>query len=127
MNQLIPVAMNEPGHYQMFSKMVFWTEGLLYDTLLTILLGFTVYFMAVKMGLIDKSDKKMAQSSPLLKRVSCLSIDSLYCYSAILTRNSCQKLNKIYSRDFNMHLSWIALTVIILFFILIIILKSPLN
>ena len=127
MNQLIPLAMNEPGHYQMFSKMVFWTEGLLYDTLLTILLGFTVYFMAVKMGLIDKSDKKMAQSSPLLKRVSCLSIDSLYCYSAILTRNSCQKLNKIYSRDFNMHLSWIALTVIILFFILIIILKSPLN
>jgi len=127
MNQLIPVAMNESGHYQMFSNLVFWTEGLLYDTLLTILLGFTVYFMAVKMGLIDKGDKTMAQSSPLLKRVSCLSIDSLYCYSAILTRNSCQKLNKIYSRDFNMHLSWIALTVIILFIILIIILKSPLN
>lgn len=127
MNQLIPVAMNEPIHYQVFSNVVFWTEGLLYDTLLTILLGFTVYFIAVKMGLIDKADKSMAQSSPLVKWVSCLSIDSLYCYSALLTRNSCQKLNKIYSRDFNMHLSWIALTIIILFIILFIILKFPLN
>jgi len=127
MNQLMPVAMNKPVHYQMFSNVVFWTEGLLVDTLLTILFGFTVYFIAVKMGLIAKGDKSSAQSIPLLKRASCLSIDSLYRYSAILTRNSCQKLNKIYSRDFNMHLSWIALTVIILFIILFIILKFPLN
>jgi len=127
MNQLMPVAMNEPVHYQMSSNVVFWTEGLLVDTLFTILLGFTVYFIAMKMGLIDKADKSSVQSIPLLKRESCLSIDSLYCYFAILTRNSCQKLNKIYSRDFNIHLSWIALTIIILFIILLIFLKIPLN
>ncbi len=117
-NQLIPVAMNEPGHYQMFSNVIFWTEGLLYDTLLTILLGFTVYVIALKTGLIGKEEKPMVHKSLLLKRVRCLSTDHLYCHLALSVQNVCHKLNKIYSRDFNMHLSWIALTLIILFIIL---------
>jgi len=118
MNQLMPVAMNEPGHYQMFSNVVFWTEGLLYDTLLTILLGFTVYIIALKIGLIGKEEKPMVHKNLLLRKASCLSTDYLYCQAALSVQNSCHKLNKIYSRDFNIHLSWIALTIIILFIIL---------
>jgi len=118
LNHLIPVAINEPNQFGMFQNITFWTGEILYDTMLTIILGLTVYAVAVKVGLIGKEEKTKDRKSLVAKPSSCLSMNSFYCYFAVLVENSCHRLNRIYSRDLNMHLSWIALTLVFLYSIL---------
>ncbi len=119
LSHLIPVAINKPNQLGMFPNITFWTGGILYDTILTVILGLTVYAVAVKVELIGKEEKIRGYKGLMMaKPLSCLSMNSFYCYLAVLVESSCQKLNKTYSRDLNMHLSWIALVLVVLYLIL---------
>lgn len=117
MNNLIPLALNKPASYQMFGDVVFWTERQFFDALLTIVLGLIVYFTAHKIGFIGKDNQSIIYDSSLVKLFNCVSADSFYCDSASIVEKICQKLNRLHSRDLNMHLSWIPLTLLIVYLI----------
>jgi len=51
----------------------------------------------------------------MAKLVKYLSVDRIYCNTAILVNKLCKKLESIYPRDLNVHLSWVILTLIVLF------------
>jgi len=118
-NSFMPIAVNEIIFFQDSLNISFWSEkGVFIDTMLTVLLGFLIYYLSLKAGLIRREDKKQIMNIPLAKDISCASVDSLYCHLAKIVFNSCQRLNKAHSRDLNLHLSWIPLTFIILYLVL---------
>lgn len=118
-NELLPFAINENFHYHARLTILFWTKGIWLDTILTILLGWIFYLFTSRIGLMREEDKIITPYQSLAKRISFLSVDSLYCFLAIIVQSFCQRVNKNYSRDLNMHLSWIPLTLVILYFILV--------
>ncbi len=118
MEAIITVTIIQPEQLLFLSNIKFWNIGMVNDSLVTIVLGTTFYSIALKFGLFSKKGKINRYSGKTAKGLDCLSINSFYCYLATLLENSCQKLNKIHSRDPNMHLSWIVLTIVILYLIL---------
>jgi len=96
----------------------FWTQRTFLDALFIITLGFVAYIAASKLGLISREKKEFGMGSFMTKLIKYLSIDRIYCNIAILIDKLCKKLDSIHSRDLNVHISWVALTLIILFVIL---------
>jgi len=93
----------------------FWTQRTFLDALFIITSGFVVYIVASKLGLIGRKKKEFKIGSFMAKLVKHLSVDRIYCNIAILIDKLCKKLNSIHSRDLNVHISWVVLTLIILF------------
>ena len=96
----------------------FWTQRTFLDALFIITLGFVAYIAASKLGLISREKKEFGMGSFMTKLIKYLSIDRIYCNIAILIDKLCKKLDRIHSRDLNVHISWVVLTLIILFVIL---------
>jgi len=96
-------------------KIEFWTQGMVMDSLLTIILGFVAYIMALKLGLIGREKKEFKMGSPMLKLSKYFSMDRIYCSIARLIDKLCVKLDSIQPRNLNIHLSWVILTLIALF------------
>jgi len=93
----------------------FWTRGTVLDALFIITLGFVAYIAASKLGLIGRKKKEFEIGSFTAKLVKYLSVDRIYCNVAILIGKLCKKLDRVYPRDLNIHLSWVLLTLIALF------------
>ena len=93
----------------------FWTQGTVLDALFIIILGFIAYFTASKLGLIGREKKEFEMGSFMAKLVKHLSVDRIYCSIAILVGKLCKKLDSVHPRDLNIHLSWVILTLIVLF------------
>ena len=102
-------------HSQSVSKVEFWTQGAALNSLLIIILGFIVYIVASKLGLIGREKKEFKMGSFMTKLIKYLSVDRSYCNIATLIDKLCKKLDSIQPRDLNIHLSWIILTLIALF------------
>ncbi len=102
-------------HSQSVSKVEFWTQGAALDSLLIIILGFIVYIVASKLGLIGREKKEFKMGSFMAKLIKYLSVDRIYCNIVTLIDKLCKKLDSIQPRDLNIHLSWIILTLIALF------------
>ncbi|MCJ7688989.1 MAG: hypothetical protein MUO60_06695 [Clostridiaceae bacterium] len=102
-------------HSQSVSKVEFWTQGAALNSLLIIILGFIVYIVASKLGLIGREKKEFKMGSFMTKLIKYLSVDRIYCNIATLIDKLCKKLDSIQPRDLNIHLSWIILTLIALF------------
>jgi multicomponent Na+:H+ antiporter subunit D len=96
-------------------KIEFWTQGTVLDALFIITLGFVTYIAASKLGLIGREKKEFEMGSFMAKLVKYLSVDRIYCNIAILVGKLCKKLDSVYPRDLNVHLSWVMLTLIALF------------
>ena len=96
----------------------FWTQGTVLDALFIIILGFIAYFTASKLGLIGREKKEFEMGSFMAKLVKYLSVDRIYCNIAILIDKLCKKLDSVHPRDLNVHISWVILTLIVLFAIL---------
>jgi len=96
----------------------FWTQGTVLDALFIIILGFIVYITASKLGLIGREKKEFEMGSFMAKLVKYLSVDRIYCNIAILIDKLCKKLDSVHPRDLNVHISWVILTLIVLFAIL---------
>jgi len=99
-------------------RIEFWTQSTIMDSLFIITLGFVVYIMALKLGLIGRKKKEFEMGGFTAKLIKYLSVDRIYCSIAILIYKLCKKLDSIQPRDLNIHLSWVILTLIILFVIL---------
>jgi len=102
-------------HSQSVSKVEFWTQGAALNCLLIIILGFIVYIVASKLGLIGREKKEFKMGSFMAKLIKYLSVDRIYCNIVTLIDKLCKKLDSIQPRDLNIHLSWIILTLIALF------------
>jgi len=102
-------------HSQSVSKVEFWTQGAALNSLLIIILGFIVYIVASKLGLIGREKKEFKMGSFMAKLIKYLSVDRIYCNIVTLIDKLCKKLDSIQPRDLNIHLSWIILTLIALF------------
>ncbi|MGB6607213.1 MAG: proton-conducting transporter membrane subunit [Atribacterota bacterium] len=102
-------------HSQSVSKVEFWTQGAALDSLLIIILGFIVYIVASKLGLIGREKKEFKMGSFMAKLIKYLSVDRIYCNIVTLIDKLCKKLDSIQPRDLNIHLSWIILSLIALF------------
>jgi proton-translocating NADH-quinone oxidoreductase chain M len=96
----------------------FWTQRTFLDALFITTLGFVSYIAASKLGLISREKKEFGMGSFMTKLIKYLSIARIYCNIAILIDKLCKKLDSIHSRDLNVHISWVVLTLIILFVIL---------
>ncbi len=96
-------------------KIEFWSQGTVLDALFIIALGFVAYIAASKLGLIGREKKKFEMGSFMAKLAKYLSMDRIYCNIAILIDKLCKKLDSVHSRDLNVHLSWVILTLIALF------------
>ena len=105
-------------HSQLVLKVEFWTQGAALNSLLIITLGFIVYIVASKLGLIGRKKREFEISSFVAKLLKHLSVDRIYCNIAILVKKLCSKLESIQPRDLNIRLSWVILTLIALFAIL---------
>jgi len=102
-------------HSQLVLKVEFWTQGAALNSLLIITLGFIVYIVASKLGLIGRKKREFEISSFMVKLVKYLSVDRIYCDIAILVNKLCKKFDSVYPRDLNVRLSWVILTLIALF------------
>ena len=105
-------------HSRSVSKVEFWTQGAALNSLLITTLGFIVYIVASKLGLIGRKKREFEIGSFMVKLLKYLSVDRIYFNIAILIDKLCKKLDSIQSRDLNIHLSWVILTLIALFVIL---------
>lgn len=99
-------------------KIEFWTQGTALDAFFIITLGFVAYIAVSKLGLISREKKEFEMGSFMTKLIKYLSIDRIYCNITILIDKLCKKLDSIHSRDLNVHISWVILTLITLFVIL---------
>jgi len=97
------------------SKVEFWTQGVALNCLLITSLGFIAYITASKLGLIGREKKEFEIGSFMAKLVKYLSVDRIYCNTAILIGKLCKKLDRVHPRDLNVHISWVILTLIALF------------
>ena len=102
-------------HSRSVSKVEFWTQGAALNSLLITTLGFIVYIVASKLGLIGRKKREFEIDSFMVKLLKYLSVDRIYFNIAILIDKLCKKLDSIQSRDLNIHLSWVILTLIALF------------
>jgi multicomponent Na+:H+ antiporter subunit D len=102
-------------HSRSVSKVEFWTQSAALNSLLIITLGFIVYVIALKLGLMGRKKREFEIGSFMAKLVKYLSLDRIYCNTAILVNKLCKKLESVYPRDLNVHLSWVILTLIALF------------
>ena len=102
-------------HSRSVSKVEFWTQGAALNSLLITTLGFIVYIVASKLGLIGRKKREFEIGSFMVKLLKYLSVDRIYFNIAILIDKLCKKLDSIQSRDLNIHLSWVILTLIALF------------
>jgi len=96
-------------------KIEFWTQGAILDALFIITLGFVAYIVASKLGLIGRKKKEFKVGSFMAKLNKHLSVDRIYYSIAKLIDELSKKLDSIQPRDLNIHLSWVILTLIILF------------
>jgi len=115
MDRFITFTISGLVHSRSVSKVEFWTQGAALKSLLIITLGFVVYIVASKLGLMGRKKREVEISSFITKLVKYLSVDRIYCNIAILIDKLCKKLESVYPRDLNVHLSWIFLTLIALF------------
>jgi len=102
-------------HSRLVSNVEFWTQGVALNSLLIIILGFIVYIVASKLGLIGRKKREFEIDSFMAKFIKHLSVDRIYCNIAILVKKLCSKLESIQPRDLNIRLSWVILTLIVLF------------
>jgi len=102
-------------HSRLVSNVEFWTQGAALNSLLITILGFIVYIVASKLGLIGRKKIEFEIDSFMAKLLKYLSVDRIYCNIAALIDKLCKKLNSIQPRDLNIHLSWVILTLIVLF------------
>jgi len=102
-------------HSRLVSNVEFWTQGAALNSLLITILGFIVYIVASKLGLIGRKKREFEIDSFMAKLLKYLSVDRIYCNIAALIDKLCKKLNSIQPRDLNIHLSWVILTLIVLF------------
>lgn len=98
-------------------KIEFWTQGTVLDALFIMTLGFVAYIVASKLGLIGRKKKEFKMGGFMVK-LKYLSVNRIYCSIAKLVDKLCKKLDSIQSRDLNVHLSWVILTLIALFVVL---------
>ena len=115
LNRFITFAISGLVHSRSVSNVEFWTQGAALNSLLIIILGFIVYIVASKLGLIGRKKREFEIDSFMAKLLKYLSVDRIYCNIATLIDKLCKKLDSIQSRDLNMHLSWVILTLIVLF------------
>ena len=115
LDKFITFAISGLVHSRSISKVEFWTQGAALNSLLITSLGFIVYIVASKLGLIGRKKREFEISSFMAKLVKHLSVDRIYCNIAILIDKLCKKLDSIQPRDLNLHLSWVILTLIALF------------
>jgi len=115
MDRFITFTISGLVHSQSVSKVEFWTQGAALNSLLIITLGFIVYIVASKLGLIGRKKREFEIGSFMSKLVKYLSVDRIYCNIAILVNKLCKRLESVYPRDLNVHLSWVILTLIALF------------
>ncbi|MDD5015870.1 MAG: hypothetical protein PHW73_12385, partial [Atribacterota bacterium] len=118
LDRIIAFAIAGLAQPRLILNIEFWTQGTLLDALFIITLGFVAYIAASKLGLISREKKEFEMGSFMTKLIKYLSIDRIYCNIAILIDKLCKKLDSIHSRDLNVHISWVVLTLIILFVIL---------
>jgi len=115
LERLITFTISGLIHSRSVSKVEFWTQSAALNSLLIITLGFIVYITALKLGLIGRKKREFEIGSFIAKLVKYLSVDRIYCNTAILVNKLCKKLESVYPRDLNVHLSWVILTLIVLF------------
>ena len=115
LERLITFTISGLIHSRSVSKVEFWTQSAALNSLLIITLGFIVYITALKLGLIGRKKREFEIGSFMAKLVKYLSVDRIYCNTAILVNKLCKKLESVYPRDLNVHLSWVILTLIVLF------------
>ncbi len=117
-SRLVHIITPQSFSYPESIYITFWDKSILFDSLLVVTIGWTVYFLAVKFGLIGNEDKTIISRNIWAERISCLSINSFYCGLAVVVRQACYRINRLHSRDLNIYLSWIPLTLVILYLIL---------
>jgi len=115
LDRFIEFAIAELVQTRSILQIEFWTQGTVLDALFIIILGFIAYITASKLGLIGREKKEFEMGSFMAKLVKYLSVDRIYCNIAILVGKLCKKLDSVHSRDLNVHLSWVILTLIALF------------
>jgi len=115
LNRFVVFAITGLIQTQLILKIEFWTQGTVLDALFIITLGFVAYIVASKLGLIGREKKEFEMGSSMVKLIKYLSVDKIYCNIAILVDKLCKKLDSVHSRDLNIHLSWVILTLIALF------------
>jgi len=115
LDSFITFAISGMVHSRSVPKVEFWTQGAALNSLLIITLGFIVYIIASKLGLIGRKKREFEIGGFMTKLVKYLSVDRIYCNIAILVNKLCKKLDSVYPRDLNVHLSWVILTLIALF------------
>ncbi|MCK5767442.1 MAG: hypothetical protein KAH35_03600 [Candidatus Atribacteria bacterium] len=115
LDRFITFAISGLVHSRSVSKVEFWTQSAALNSLFIITLGFIVYVIALKLGLIGRKKREFEIGSFMAKLVKYLSLDRIYCNAAILVNKLCKKLESVYPRDLNVHLSWVILTLIVLF------------
>ena len=120
LNRFVVFAITGLIQTRLILKIEFWTQGTILDALFIIILGFVTYIVASKLGLIGREKKEFEMGSSMVKLVKYLSVDRIYCNIAILVGKLCKKLDSIHPRDLNIHLSWVILTLIALFVILLV-------
>lgn len=120
LNRFVVFAITGLIQTRLILKIEFWTQGTILDALFIITLGFVTYIVASKLGLIGREKKEFEMGSSMVKLVKYLSVDRIYCNIAILAGKLCKKLDSIHPRDLNIHLSWVILTLIALFVILLV-------
>jgi len=118
LNRFVVFAITGLIQTRLILKIEFWTQGTILDALFIITLGFVTYIVASKLGLIGREKKEFEMGSFMAKLDKYLSVDRIYCNIAILVDKLCKKLDSVHSRDLNIHLSWVILTLIALFVIL---------
>lgn len=119
LNRLIMFAIDITFQIPFTQKVPFWTLETLFNTLLIVVSGFTVFFLAVKFGLIGKEEKQFKGNNFRGKLTKCLNVNFIYDNTAILFSHYCNKMNNLHPRDLNTHLSWVVLTLIFIYTILI--------
>ena len=115
LDSFITFAISGMVHSRSVPKVEFWTQGAALNSLLIMTLGFIVYIIASKLGLIGRKKREFEIGSFMTKLVKYLSVDRIYCNIAISVNKLCKKLDSVYPRDLNVHLSWVILTLIALF------------
>lgn len=115
LDSFITFAISGMVHSRSVPKVEFWTQGAALNSLLIMTLGFIVYIIASKLGLIGRKKREFEIGSFMTKLVKYLSVDRIYCNIAISVNKLCKKIDSVYPRDLNVHLSWVILTLIVLF------------
>ena len=115
LNRFIVFALAGLVQSRSILKIEFWTQGTVLDSLFIITSGFVAYIAASKLSLIGRKKKEFEMGSSMVKLIKYFSVDRIYCNIAILIDKLCKKLDSIQPRDLNIHLSWVILTLIVLF------------